>query len=163
MYIRLLLMNIAVIDTSHEQITAILQNVPNIRLLKLKINTPDYEEELFNFYAIRNSDCVVVNSVITQQIGLLILFAMKIGKAVVMCSTPQYDSQCLLRIREDIQSNLSKIIVGDLTQLDDIDRKGLIQNVATRPKTSFSLAKHRKSMISYSIRAHLRDLLAASI
>lgn len=120
----------------------------------------NYDDMLLHFSGINLTDAYVIeNKPIDNIQALEVTHAMLINKPIIALGAPTFEMTALPFLKEVIESRLSKILVCDITMLDDEDLRNFL-SATTRQPMNYSVTKHETTLIKAFRRQLFRNLLA---
>lgn len=125
-------------------------------------HTENYNGLFERFLEIETSDAYILENkpeAINNTQALEMSHAMLAGKPIIILDTPRFEDSTSLFLREVIMSRLNKIMVCDISVLDNTDLKSFLSSLMNGP-FNYSLTKHEVALIKSRRRELFRKLLA---
>lgn len=126
-------------------------------------NGANYDDLLHHFSGINLTDAYVIeNKPLDNTQALEVAHAMLINKPIIALGAPTFEITTLPFLKEVIESRLSKILVCDITMLDDEDLRNFLSATTQQPM-NYSVTKHETTLIKAFRRQLFRNLLAQTV
>lgn len=119
-----------------------------------------YTKALYRYLHIRQADLHIVSGRLTQQRLQEVLYAMTLGKPLVILDGPSFTGDVSAFAKAAVMSRLSKTYLSTITMLDDTELNTFLKNIAQ--PVNYVITKHEQILIRSQINGHLRGLLTPS-
>lgn len=136
-------------------------SVSNVDFIYSK-HPSNYSQAEFDFAELRDSDALVIPNKIdvpsSNEAIIHILYAMLLSKPIILYAPLSFNEDVDGFTKSVINTRLSKLIICDLTMLDERDTETLLRNTLNST-INYVLTKHQQTLIRAKLRAYFRRLL----
>lgn len=126
------------------------------------VKTNKIEEELITYNTFKGAAILIVcnrGTKLSSSDCLDILYALTLNKAIILLDAPIFEDNILPFMKELISKKLSKILIMDITILDEYDLMSFMKEINTAP-TNFTLTRHEKVITRFFLNSYFRRLEA---
>lgn len=117
-----------------------------------------YTNALHRCLQIQGADVHITAGNLNQQRTQEILYAMTLGKPIVILDRLAFTQDVTMFAKNAILSRLGKMYLSNISMLDDGDLNVFINNIAQ--PLNYVVTKHERILIRSQINGYLRNLLA---